>query len=221
MTQPPLHATRDDQLKFAYWVPNVSGGLVTSDIEQRTSWDFDYNVRLAQAADTAWVRLVLGGEGDGTRVEAVESLTHDIRYLRRSEIIADVLKDRILEIAVVVTDAQLNVRVEGPVIAVHQSDAVLDGMDDWNKNTHGKSGLTDRVRASTIDEAAAELTLTTTDGRTVQVNVENAVGSLARPMSGAQPPRDRERLRREDQEPAREQGDQRQHVEVDIGHGPK
>jgi FMNH2-dependent dimethyl sulfone monooxygenase len=47
----PLHATSDDQLKFAYWVPNVSGGLVTSDIEQRTSWDFDYNVRLARAAE--------------------------------------------------------------------------------------------------------------------------------------------------------------------------
>jgi oligoribonuclease len=48
------------------------------------------------------------------------------------------------------------VRVEGPVIAVHQTDAVLDGMDNWNKGTHGKSGLTERVRASTIDEAAAE-----------------------------------------------------------------
>jgi dimethylsulfone monooxygenase len=46
-----LHATSDDQLKFAYWVPNVSGGLVTSDIEQRTSWDYDYNVRLARAAE--------------------------------------------------------------------------------------------------------------------------------------------------------------------------
>ncbi len=68
----------------------------------------------------------------------------------------DPLKDRILEIAVVVTDAHLNVRIEGPVIAVHQSDAVLDGMDDWNKNTHGKSGLIERVRASTLDEAAAE-----------------------------------------------------------------
>jgi oligoribonuclease len=68
----------------------------------------------------------------------------------------DPLKDRIIEIAVVVTDARLNVRVEGPVIAVHQSDAVLDGMDDWNRNTHGKSGLVDRVRASTLDEAAAE-----------------------------------------------------------------
>jgi oligoribonuclease len=64
--------------------------------------------------------------------------------------------DRIIEVAVVVTDPQITVRVEGPVIAVHQSDAVLDGMDSWNKGTHGKSGLTERVRASTIDEAAAE-----------------------------------------------------------------
>lgn len=67
----------------------------------------------------------------------------------------DPTTDRIIEIAVVVTDAQLQVRVEGPVIAVHQSDAVLDRMDAWNKGTHGKSGLTERVRASTIDEAAA------------------------------------------------------------------
>ncbi len=47
-------------------------------------------------------------------------------------------------------------RVEGPVLAVHQSDAVLDAMDAWNKGTHGRSGLIDRVKASTIDEAAAE-----------------------------------------------------------------
>ena len=64
--------------------------------------------------------------------------------------------DRIIEIAVVVTDPQVTVRVEGPVFAVHQSDAVLDGMDSWNQGTHGKSGLTARVRASTTDEAAAE-----------------------------------------------------------------
>jgi oligoribonuclease len=64
--------------------------------------------------------------------------------------------DRIIEIAVVVTDAQVTRRVEGPVLAVHQSDAVLDAMDAWNKGTHGKSGLIDRVKASTLDEAAAE-----------------------------------------------------------------
>ncbi|MBK1613503.1 oligoribonuclease [Rubrivivax gelatinosus] len=64
--------------------------------------------------------------------------------------------DRIIEIAVVVTDPQLTVRVEGPVFAVHQSDATLDAMDAWNKGTHGRSGLTERVKASSIDEAQAE-----------------------------------------------------------------
>ena len=65
-------------------------------------------------------------------------------------------QDRIIEIAVVVTDAQVSLRVEGPVFAVRQSDAVLDAMDAWNRGTHGKSGLTDRVRASSIDEACAQ-----------------------------------------------------------------
>ncbi len=64
--------------------------------------------------------------------------------------------DRIIEVAVVVTDPQLTVRVEGPVFAIHQSDALLAGMDAWNTGTHGKSGLTARVRASTVDEAAAQ-----------------------------------------------------------------
>jgi len=64
--------------------------------------------------------------------------------------------DRIIEIAVVVTDPLITVRVEGPVFAVHQSDTVLDGMDAWNKGTHGRSGLTERVKASAIDEAAAQ-----------------------------------------------------------------
>ncbi|HUG24856.1 oligoribonuclease [Piscinibacter sp.] len=65
-------------------------------------------------------------------------------------------RDRIIEIAVVVTDPLLSIRVEGPVFAVHQSDAVLDAMDAWNTGTHGRSGLTDRVKASTVDEAQAE-----------------------------------------------------------------
>ncbi|HVK31083.1 MAG TPA: oligoribonuclease [Burkholderiaceae bacterium] len=64
-------------------------------------------------------------------------------------------RDRIIEIAVVVTDAMVSTRVEGPVFAIHQSDAVLDGMDAWNKGTHGRSGLVDRVKASTVDEAHA------------------------------------------------------------------
>ena len=64
--------------------------------------------------------------------------------------------DRIIEIAVIVTDPQLAQRVEGPVFAVHQSDAALDAMDDWNKGTHGKSGLIGRVKASTFNETQVE-----------------------------------------------------------------
>jgi oligoribonuclease len=64
--------------------------------------------------------------------------------------------DRIIEIAVIVTDPQVTVRVEGPVLAIHQEDAVLDAMDAWNKGTHGRSGLIDRVKASSIDEATAQ-----------------------------------------------------------------
>ena len=64
--------------------------------------------------------------------------------------------DRILEIALIVTDANLNVIATAPVWVVHQADAVLDGMDAWNKGTHGKSGLIDRVKASNLDEAAVE-----------------------------------------------------------------
>jgi len=64
--------------------------------------------------------------------------------------------DRIIEIATVVTNADLEVLAEGPVIAVHQSDATLAAMDAWNTRTHGASGLIDRVRASPVDEATAE-----------------------------------------------------------------
>ena len=67
--------------------------------------------------------------------------------------------DHIIEIATIVTDRHLNTLAEGPVLAIHQSDAVLDAMDDWNKNTHGRSGLIDRVKASTVDEAHAEAAL--------------------------------------------------------------
>jgi oligoribonuclease len=64
--------------------------------------------------------------------------------------------DRIIEVATIVTDAHLQILAEGPVFAVHQSDAVLSGMDEWNTRTHGASGLTERVRASALDEAAVE-----------------------------------------------------------------
>ena len=65
-------------------------------------------------------------------------------------------KDVIIEIATLVTDANLNLLAEGPVFAVHQSDEILNGMDEWNTNQHGKSGLTQRVRESKVDAAQAE-----------------------------------------------------------------
>ncbi len=65
-------------------------------------------------------------------------------------------RDFIIEIATIVTDAQLNVLAEGPVMAVHQSDVVLNAMDEWCTDTHGKSGLTQRVRESRIDEREAQ-----------------------------------------------------------------
>lgn len=67
--------------------------------------------------------------------------------------------DRIIEVAVVVTDAELNILGEGPVLVIHQPDEILDGMDAWNKGTHGRSGLIDRVKASTMSEVEAELVL--------------------------------------------------------------
>ena len=64
--------------------------------------------------------------------------------------------DLIIEVAVVVTDLHLNILAEGPVFAIHQSDEALDKMDSWNKGTHGRSGLIERVKASTVSEAQAE-----------------------------------------------------------------
>jgi oligoribonuclease len=64
--------------------------------------------------------------------------------------------DRVIEIAMLVTDPQLNVLATGPVLVVHQPDEVLEAMDSWNKSTHAKSGLIERVRASSLNEAAAE-----------------------------------------------------------------
>ena len=65
-------------------------------------------------------------------------------------------KERLIEIAVIVTGPNLEPRIEGPVLVIHQSDELLDRMDAWNKGTHGRSGLIDKVRASTLTEAQAE-----------------------------------------------------------------
>ncbi len=67
--------------------------------------------------------------------------------------------ERLIEIAVVVTGPNLEPRIEGPVLVIHQSDAQLDQMDAWNKGTHGRSGLIDKVKASTLTEAEAEAQL--------------------------------------------------------------
>ncbi|UTF61630.1 oligoribonuclease [Gilvimarinus sp. DA14] len=64
--------------------------------------------------------------------------------------------DVIIEIATIVTDAHLNILAEGPVMAIHQPDSILDGMDEWNTNQHGKSGLTQRVKESNVTLAQAE-----------------------------------------------------------------
>jgi oligoribonuclease len=84
--------------------------------------------------------------------------------------------DRILEVAIVVTTQQLEVVAEGPVRAVHQSDAVLDGMDAWNKSTHARTGLTDRVRASSFSEAQVE--------QEMLAFLERHVPASASPMCG-------------------------------------
>lgn len=68
----------------------------------------------------------------------------------------DTLNDEIIEIATVVTDKELNILAEGPVHAIHQDEVLLNGMDDWNQEHHGQSGLVERVRNSRINEAEAE-----------------------------------------------------------------
>lgn len=64
--------------------------------------------------------------------------------------------DRIIEIATVVTDSDLNILAEGPSMAIHQAETLLEGMDEWNTTHHGNSGLTERVRKSTVSESQAE-----------------------------------------------------------------
>jgi hypothetical protein len=101
-------------------------------------------------------------------------------------------RDRILEVAIVVTNSSLDIVAEGPVRVVHQSDAVLDGMDSWNKGTHGKSGLIDRVKASRLAEADVETELAAWLAQHVPANASPMCGNsicqdrrfLARYMPG-------------------------------------
>lgn len=68
-------------------------------------------------------------------------------------------KERVIEIAVIVTGPQLTPRIEGPVLVIHQSDELLNNMDNWNKGAHGRSGLIDKVKASTVTEEDAQAQL--------------------------------------------------------------
>lgn len=97
--------------------------------------------------------------------------------------------DRIIEVATIVTDAELNVLAEGPVLAIHQPDPVLAAMDDWNRKTHGESGLLERVRRSTVTAGEAE-------GRTLAFLLQHA-DSGASPMCGNSICQDRRFLARE------------------------
>jgi oligoribonuclease len=101
----------------------------------------------------------------------------------------DPLSDRVIEIATIVTDSALNVLAEGPVIAIHQPESVLAGLDEWNRNTHGASGLLDRVRASTVTAADAE-------ARTIAFLEQHAQAGSS-PMCGNSICQDRRFLARE------------------------
>jgi oligoribonuclease len=85
--------------------------------------------------------------------------------------------DRIIEIALLVTDAQLEIVAEGPVLVLHQPDSVLDAMDTWNKSTHARSGLIDRVKASRLTEADAEREALSFLEQHVPANVSPMCGS--------------------------------------------
>ena len=98
-------------------------------------------------------------------------------------------RDHIIEIATIVTDAQLNLIAEGPVIAIHQPEPVLSGMDDWNRRTHGESGLTERVRRSPFSAIDAEL-------KTLDFLQQHAAAG-ASPMCGNSICQDRRFLARE------------------------
>ncbi len=101
----------------------------------------------------------------------------------------DPARERIIEVATLITDSDLNLIAEGPVLAVHQPDNLLDAMDEWNTRTHGDSGLTQRVRESRIDTAEAE--------RQTLAFLKAYVTPNSSPMCGNSVHQDRRFMRRE------------------------
>ena len=93
--------------------------------------------------------------GAGANTVAIGRDDHRLIWVDMEMTGLNPLSDKVIEIAIVVTDADLNTIVEAPVFAIHQSDETLKGMDAWNTKTHGNSGLTARVQASTVSESAA------------------------------------------------------------------
>ena len=91
-----------------------------------------------------------------TKTETMAKSKNNLIWIDLEMTGLDTNNDYIIEIATIVTDANLNVLAEGPIFAIHQHDAILDGMDEWNTRQHGKSGLIERVRSSTVNEAEAE-----------------------------------------------------------------
>jgi oligoribonuclease len=86
-------------------------------------------------------------------------------------------RDRIIELAIVVTDNELEIVAESEALVVHQPDSVLDAMDAWNKSTHGRSGLIDKVRASTLDEPTAEAAMLAFAARWVPARASPMAGN--------------------------------------------
>ncbi len=95
---------------------------------------------------------------NGSKTGSTAAATNEFRlvWLDMEMTGLDPDKERIIEVAVVITEPDLTVVAEGPVLVIHQEDAILDAMDKWNTSTHGKSGLIDKVKASTMTESEAE-----------------------------------------------------------------
>ena len=96
------------------------------------------------------------GQCDNWHMSNLEKSDQNLVWLDCEMTGLDPEEDRLLELAIIITGPNLEPRIEGPVLVIHQSDAQLNKMDAWNKGTHGKSGLIDKVKASTVTEAEAE-----------------------------------------------------------------